>query len=417
MRGRLGASVLDQALASLSNLAMSIAIASQVTLGEFGAFGLVFALFLIVQGASRAFIGEALLVRNSAVGEILNVSEARTVSAAGVMFGLVGTAVSLAMAIMADGVLQRSLLALALIFPVLIWQDVGRYISFSVGLPRNALYADTIWCVVQFGLYLIFIVRGVGDVVPYIVVWGLGALASVIFQTFRLGSLPDPCGISRWVSEHRDLSPRFLIEFFTLAGVQQGTVFIVGAFAGLAEVGGLRSAQVMLGPVNVLALGAAVVVLPAAANLAKKNSSAHLRRFAVRVSLGLFSVTLTYLGLLFLLPEQFGRLLLNDSWDSGIVLAPLLAISIALNNLSYGATSSIRGMQRAADSLKMRLCTAPVSIGAVALGALSNGAFGALVALIIANSIQVILWWLLFLRLSKNIDNSRSSITVEEDNS
>ena len=59
---RVGASVLDQGLASASNLLMSLVIASQVSMAAFGAYGLAYAIFVICQGATRAFVGEALLV-------------------------------------------------------------------------------------------------------------------------------------------------------------------------------------------------------------------------------------------------------------------------------------------------------------------------------------------------------------------
>lgn len=411
-RTRFGASVLDQGLASVSNLLMSVAIASQVPLNEFGAFGLVFALFILVQGSARAFVGEALLIRNEVMDGRIQRSEARAVASCAVIIGLTGSAVSIVASIPATGVLSQALLALAVVFPFLIWQDLSRYISFSAARPKGALYADTLWCGAQVLTYTILFYEDVSTVVPYILFWGLSSVVSVIYQIYSVGSIPGVGLAKIWVKRHKDLSPRFLGEYLTLAAVQQGTVFIVGAIAGLSAVGGLRSAQVLLGPVNVISLGAAVVILPAVARIARYGDIRHLRRYALIVSLSLSSITLVYSLSLMLVPDKVGRALLSDSWGSGQQIAPLLALSVLLNNISYGATSAIRGMERAKQSLRMRLVTGPVSIGAVTTGAILDGAVGAALGLAAASAIQVLLWWTLFMYLSKKeaerIDDNES---------
>ncbi|MBY4207234.1 hypothetical protein HQO44_12240 [Rhodococcus fascians] len=400
-RARFGASVLDQGLASISNLLMSVAIASQVPLIEFGAFGLVFALFILVQGSARAFVGEALLIRNEVIdGRVLS-SEARAVASCAIVIGLTGSAVSVVASIPATGVLSQALLALAVVFPFLIWQDLSRYISFSAARPRDALYADALWFGAQVLTYIALLYEDVTTVVPYILFWGLSSVVSVLYQMRVVGSIPGFGLANSWVKIHKDLSPRFLGEYLTLAAVQQGTVFIVGAVAGLSAVGGLRSAQVLLGPVNVISLGAAVVILPAIARIARSGNVGHLRKYAFVVSCSLSSVTLVYSLLLMLVPDKVGQSLLSDSWGSGQQIAPLLALSVLLNNVSYGATSAIRGMERAKQSLRMRLVTGPISIAAVATGAVLDGAVGAVLGLAAASAIQVLLWWTLFLHLSK----------------
>lgn len=413
--GRLGASVADQALASVSNLAMSVVIASQVSLSEFGAYGLVFATYLLIQGGARASIGEALLVKRSEAPGL----DARAVFGAGILVGLLGAAVSGLVAIVLDGSLQRAFAALSVVILFAVTQDCVRYLGFAELRPMRAMIADTIWCVVQFSGYAVLIATGAATLVSLMLVWGLGALCSLAYQVNCYRARPSFGDAASWIVERRDLSPRFLMEYFTMAGVQQGSIFILGIAAGLDQVGGYRAAQVILGPVNVIAFGAAVVVLPLAAQRAHALRP-DVMKFSLVVSLSLAAITVTYVGMSLLVPDVLGELALGQSWSLGASLVVLVGATIAINNLSYGATSMIRGMHQARASLLMRVAFAPITITAAALGAVHGGAKGMAGVLVATCALQCVGWWLLLNRLvhvrdrqAKMLDKPNADMVTE----
>lgn len=409
--GRFGASVIDQALASVSNLAMSVVIASQVSLSEFGAFGLVFATYLLVQGAARAAIGEALLVKQS---ESL-AADARAVLAAGTLIGLVGSFGSGLVCALLSGSLQSAFGALTIVLVFGVTQDCMRYVAFAELRPAKAMIADCIWCVVQFSGYTVVVLMDKANLVTLILIWGLGAAVSLLYQLSLYRVLPSYAAASRWLRDRRDLSPRFFCEYLTMSGVQQGSIFILGIAAGLDQVGGYRAAQVILGPANVIALGAAVVVLPMAAARAREART-EVVRFSATVSVALCLVTLSYIALSLVVPDWLGRFALGESWALGSSLLVLVGATIAVNNLSYGATSMIRGMHQARASLVMRVAFAPFTITAATLGAVYGGARGMAGVLVFTSMVQCVGWWFLLNRLL-SIRDRDSRYTAAEDSS
>lgn len=395
---KLSASIGDQALLSISNLATSLVIASQISLNQFGVFGLAFAFYLVCQGCVRSFVGEALLIRNDAATTGLTASEKRSVVGAALALGFIASVAGLVVAKISTGDIRAVFFLLAIVLPGILVQDATRYINFANDQPSRALQADLVWISIQFPIFCFLVLQDAASLSMLMLFWGVAGNASMVFQLGRLKAYPSLPGAVKWINKHRDLSPRYLGEYLTLAGVQQGTVFLVGAIAGLAEVGGLRAAQVLLGPLNILTMGVSVLVLPAAARLAK-NNPLKLRGMARNVSLILSAVTLCASSIVFLIPSSAGKLILGDAWSSGRSLVPLLALVLIANNLSYGATSSIRGMEKAAESFKLRITMAPVTVALVAIGAGLGAADGALAALALGGLFQTMLWWRLFLTL------------------
>ncbi|WP_235579023.1 MULTISPECIES: hypothetical protein [unclassified Rhodococcus (in: high G+C Gram-positive bacteria)] len=404
---RMGASVLDQGVASASNLAMSVTIASQVSQSAFGAFGLCFAIFVVFQGAARAFVGDAMLVKDPRAVGVETSGVGQGALLASLTIGVVGSAVSVISGLATAGDLSAGFFSLACIFPALILQDAIRYLFFSRQEPTLSLIADLTWVVVQASGYAILLANGSTSLSSYILVWGLGSVASIAYQSIVLFRKQHSIGsLSGWWVANKSISPKFLVEFVLLSSVQQGTIFVVVFFGDLLQAGALRAAQVLLGPVNILVLGVSVFVLPAVARIARSGNSQLIRLYAVRVSCTLSCLTLLYGAFIFFIPDSVGRLLLGSSWVAGNALAPALTGSIIFANLAYGATSALRGMKRATESLRMRCVTVPISLLSVIIGASQSGVTGAVIGLLLSSSINAILWWALFVRLSRHMPDT-----------
>lgn len=381
---------------------MSLVIASQVSVAAFGAYGLAYAIFVICQGATRAFVGEALLV-NPGGHDGTNVPWMVTAKIS-LLLSLVGAAGAGVAGAALGSEMAMAMFPLAIALPALLIQDSLRYVFFTQNRPELALKADAVWFVFQFIGFGLLFWTGWNRLEFFILAWGIGAAFSVGYQIAVLHGqgAPGSMAVLTWWNRNRELSPRFLLEFMLLSSVQQGIIFAVAAVGGLAEAGAIRSAQVLMGPANFIILGIAVVVLPAAAAVVRSNNRKGLKRFGIKVSLALSACTGVYVLLVLLLPDSLGAAILGDSWESGALLAPVLGLAIILSNLSYGATSAVRAAQRAKASLRMRLVTVPLSLVLVCLGAAHDGARGALVGLVVANLVNVVCWWTLFLTITSN---------------
>ncbi len=64
--------------------------------------------------------------------------------------------------------------------------------------------------------------------------------------------------------EHRDLGTRYLVENVSISGARQIRAFALGAVAGLATVGDVRAAEILMGPFLVVLMGISQVAVPEA---------------------------------------------------------------------------------------------------------------------------------------------------------
>ncbi|MBA5847042.1 hypothetical protein [Gordonia amicalis] len=401
---RISASVIDQAVSSLTSLGMSVAIASQVNARSFGAFGVAFVVYVLLLGAFRASIGESLLVRTDK-----SPTDSSAVFTAAVLVAVPACGLTAIVGFAIGGELRGALLGLAVILPFALIQDAFRYIGFSVGRPGIALMGDIVWALTQAVLFAAAIIAGSESLFAYMALWAAAAVVSLLAMWGKFRPLLQPSELLSWLKQRQHLWPRFLAEYFCVSGVQQSALFVLAIFGGLSQAGGYRAAQVVLGPANVVALGAAVVVLPTASALARAGSKSQtLFRFSATVSVALATMTLTYVGLLLLIPDEIGSRLLGDSWSGGRDLFLLCGVLIVISNISYGATVMIRATENAKASLRLRVVFIPFTLAMMIYGAWFGGASSMVVAMSCVGVLQSVAWWALYTYLVRR----RPAVTV-----
>jgi O-antigen/teichoic acid export membrane protein len=398
----------DQAIASVSNLLLSVLLARQLGLAEFGAFGLAYAGYQIMIGVSRSTVGEPTLIRSSSAEPgTAEGSDARTATlGASLTLGLVSGLIVGTIALLVPSAVAPAFWALCVSLPGLMLLDGMRYWAFATGRPRTAVFLDSGWLAIQLGLYFLFIWIGFDGLFGLMISWGGGALGAALVYLALVRTLPSLNGALTWFRKNSDMSSRFLGEYLTVSGVQQGMVLFTFLFGGLAAVGSLRAGQVIMGPMNVVTMGVAVVVLPFLSRRAKSEPQTLLRS-SILISLVLSAMMLSFGAFTLLVPSEWGSALLGESWKSGQALAPLVAGSLAVTSLSYGATSALRAMQRVKESFRLRIITAPFVLLSIAVGAALNGVSGALTGAIVAGLAQAAAWWVLYVNeLRKKLNES-----------
>jgi hypothetical protein len=380
----------DQGVASLSNVVVSIFVARSLPADGFGAFGLAFVCFLLAQGASRALIGEPLLSRYSAVDPATRRAAVPDVLGASLVTSATCAVIVAGVGVLVGGAGGSALLALAVVLPLLGFQDVWRYV-FIVDRAGAALTMDVVWlaavCVV------LPAAPPAADAGWYLHAWGAAAgLAAVIGAVLARHALARPHPV-RWFVANGDMGVRFLGEFATGQAAGQVTLAGLGGIAGLGALGAVRAAQVFYGPLNTVHQGIYLALVPEGARAA---TPAHRRRLMTRATVMLVVVAVGWLCVGLLLPDSWGTALFGDTWsDTGDLMLPM-GLAMVAGSAATGGFAGVRALADARASLRARLRTVGPQIAFPLVGAAAAGGAGYAAGFGVGHAASAVVWWCAF---------------------
>ena len=324
----LAVSVADQAASSLTNVLLLIAVAREATVSQFGTFSLAysilaFALVLnrsavgvpISVGVPRATPGEARLLigRSLAITATLATAVA-TLSVLVVTFsGLEQTTFRLAATV-------------ATAIPIVLLQDLLRFICASNGHAFLALVSDTVWLAAAASALGVSLASNSG-VSPTLQVlcWAFGALVALIVVAVRLrsGVAPILSGALRLLGENnrRTLG----LEALTGAATPLAAAAMVVGFAGADVLAALRGALTVMGPISLLLASVPLAVNPFIGRRGLIQSRQTLRAVSASGSI----LLLVWGALFWWLPDRFGAAILGPTWVLASPLIPIVAVEYA----------------------------------------------------------------------------------------
>jgi O-antigen/teichoic acid export membrane protein len=173
-------------------------------------------------------------------------------------------------------------------------------------------------------------------------------------------------------------------------GVSTITMIVIGAIAGLAAVGSIRAAQLVMSPVQILIFAASLVAVPEAVRILKRSVGS-LVRLSVLVSCALAAVCLTWGLAALLLPDQVGELILGDNWTAARAFLPAWILTLLGTAVSFGPGMILRAFANATLSLEVTILAATIGfvvpVGAAFLGGLP-AAWGLAVAAVVGSVIS-----------------------------
>ncbi|MFD7158606.1 hypothetical protein ACFV9C_28680 [Kribbella sp. NPDC059898] len=391
--GRATWGLADQGLSSLSNLAVGVVVARSSTVADFGIYALAFGGYTIALNVSRAVSTEPLAVRYSGTRTPAWQRAVRASTATAVLCGLLAMLVGLAIAAF-PGVPSRGvLLAFALTMPGLLLQDAWRWAFFVVGEGQKAFVNDLIWLLAMLAIFAGLYLTGTTSAFTLTFAWGLGAVIAAIAGRFQAGVAPRRQLIREWVRRNWDLSPKYVGEMLAVSGTIQVYMLGITAAAGLVATAGIRGAQVLLGPVNVLNQGIRMISVPEAAR-ALKHSYRRLWLVGLAISFGVGAGALAWGAIFLLLPAVVGRELLGlGVWTQAhTVLIPVILLQ-ALGASNAGAFAILRALTAATRGLRVRLISSVILIVCGVSGAYLWGPKGAAWGLAGASFATLLLWW------------------------
>lgn len=391
--GRLGWGVADQAVSSLGNFAFGILVVRALAPDDFGAFALALVTYGVVLNASRGLATDPLVVRFShAEPEEWR----RAVSAAcgtalgvGVASGVVCVAVGLAL----PGQAGEALVALGCVLPGLTLQDSWRFAFFSRAVPVRALVNDLLWTILQVGAMIVLLATDRATVVTSLVAFGGTAAVAAVVGWAQCHVRPHPELMRWWLVTQRSLGGRYLVENVSISGARQLRMSALGALAGLAAVGEVRAAEMLMGPFMVVLMGISQVAVPEAVQVVR-HSAARLKRFCLALG-GVQAAAAVAWGaaMLVLVPRGLGELLLGDLWPAAFAILVPVLLNMTIGCFENGAMSGVRALGASRHSLSAQLTNAALYLVGGTVGAALDGARGSCWGVAAATAIATVVWW------------------------
>src|SRR4029453_17933655 len=163
------------------------------------------------------------------------------------------------------------------------------------------LFSDLTWAAAMVPL-LVLAARN-PSVTVFVLAWGGAAAGAGLVTGLQRPILPRITRAGSWLSEHRDLGPRYLVENVSISGSSQLRAYGLGAIAVLAAVGTVRGAELLLGPFFIVLSGVGLVAVPEAARVLRRSVRA-LPRFCLLLGGAQAAAALVWgLALMFGLPD------------------------------------------------------------------------------------------------------------------
>ena len=385
---RLSVVTVDQILSSVSNVAALIWVAHSLAPGDFGRFAMIVMIYTVAVVASRSMISTTAVVHPNQADH-----HVRRILASAVMTGLIGGGLCLVgglLLLASDSSFAGPVLALAVPLPLMMVQDVGRYVGIARQEPARAVVLDLVWVVLMAGSFLVLAATGGSTLTLLVVAWaGSGGVAGLC--VFAQYGAPARGGFE-WLREHWAFSWRSLVSGVTSSGIVLLMSALMALFSSPLAVAAFRAATFLSAPSTAIQLA---VSTSAAADIARESDSDravwhHVRRaIALALAIGVINLVI-----LVFLPDWAGQALLGESW---FVVEPLM-LPVALKVLLMAGQSGLRaaliGRRRITTTMVTDIVVMVLICVCMVVGAAVGDAEGALWAMVPATAVSVGCWWI-----------------------
>lgn len=394
-------SILDQGISSASNLAFIIVVARNVSVESFGEFVIAYLVYALLLGALRAIGGEILLLRVEQAPAEASADCRRLLGLAvglGLIVGLLAAPVGLAL----GGTLGDSLLAFALLLPVLLTQDALRYCFFALKAPSRAAANDLMWLGVQC-LATTALLLG-GDVTPVkaILAWGSGAAVASLVGMRHARLIPTRRNVISWITADRSRIGGLFSDFILMIGAGYFAIYLVALIGGVRAVAGVRGAMILFAPLDSVFAGVRIVTLSALAEAVRAGRRVLVRRAGI-VALGSAAITAGWAIVILTLPRSVGTALLGPTWDVARPLCAAIAVASAARYVALPAQAGLRALNDTRRIVILRAVQTAATLAAVAVGTAEAGARGAASGLAAAHCAGSALWARGFLLRARSV--------------
>lgn len=395
-----------QFLSSGGNFLVTAVVLAVASPPEYAVFSICFTTYSLAILLMRSLVGTPITLLYSghrSVGIRYEEEENASASLAVILGCVAAAGIALtALPLSRDG---NQFLILALALPFLLYQDGARHVAFARGCPALAAQSDGLWVALQGAGFLgAFLFDGASPDSLF-AAWAVaGALAGLMIGA-RLHLSLRLAGALAWARTHWQLCRRLLLECVITSGGVYVLLYGVVIVSDAGELGRLRAAQTLLGPVSVLLLGGAALGVPE--SVRAREDGPRLRRFAVRLSVFLAGFTIACGTFVYLTLPAFGPHVFPNAWSAARPLLPLMVLFNMALGASTGPMSGIRALGGTAWIVRARSVS---TLGHLLIGlpaAATVGASGALLGMAATECLLAIATWRHFDRMTSGQDLAR----------
>ncbi len=406
---RLSIITIDQVVAGASNVLIAIAAARILGVGAFGLFGIVFIVYVTSQGISRALICEPLLVHPAEAEE----RPGEVIGTVGVLGLAAGLAVCLSglLAHVWNDRLGDALLILGVCLPLLVLQDIGRYLGIVTHRPSFSLTLDLVWLALMIVALGIVIVAHAETLAWFVLAWAASGAVSgmLVLWTYRGHALRLSLS---WLRETWGFSWRYLLSFTATQGSALVASIGIVVISGVRTLGAVRGALLLVSPIvtfqaaSISAGVAEVSRLPTGGH----GVGRHIRR-TTALTVGVAGANLL---VLVFLPDELGRFVLGATWEPTKPLLLPASIQMVLLALISGTRSTLLGLRAIRVTVKIDIASTVIALTATLVGVVLGGALGAYWALAVGQGLIVVIWWTVYLRHDHGRTGESATVTERE---
>ena len=397
----------DQALSSLATFAVTILAATAGSAEQFGHFAVAFTLYLFVLGVSQALVNQVFLMRFPSVSDDEAARGARAAGGLALAFGVACAAVVIPAGLLVAGAAGPSIATIAALFPVLFLQEAWRGVLIGRGRPAAATLNDAVRTVLQLGSMGLVVAAGHSDPTLLLGVWGGAASVAAVLGCVQIGGVPSLRAGLAFARRHADISRFLVAEWLLVLGAGQLGLLAVAWLGSPADVGSLRGAQTLLGPMNILGLGVFTYLLT---ELVRRPDLGvrSLRKVAAGAGGALWLLAVLWGVCLLALPDRVGSVLLGDTWLGTYGTLLPMTIYVAGAAAATGTLAVLRSRGDARSTFLVNTVLGPLILGGVVLGEITAGAVGAAWGFALATTLVVPLFWA---RMERSMRTPRSDPT------
>ncbi|NLD77550.1 MAG: hypothetical protein GX643_12885 [Acidimicrobiales bacterium] len=382
---RLSVGVIDQFVSSGANFAMTLYAARRLSADGFGAFSLAMVSIMFAVNLVRCLVSESMLIRPGDTRLERRARAGRAASSAALV-GLLASGVFAVAGMLTSGATSGCFFVLAGTAPLLLVQDTMRFVAFARADPAAALLSDTIWAVGQLVCFVAIATLDSASAELVLVGWAVPAGLGAAVHLVRYQVVPAFRTPMAWITENRDLSYRYAVDYLGNQGASQLGIYTLAGVAGVAAVGGLRGSHTLFGLLNVLSAGSLSVLVPEGRRLVARSMRA-LDRMSALVAVVFFLASVAAMVVFLVMPDSFGEALLGSTWESARKLIIPTGLGMAGSGVLVGLRAGLRSMAGAAELLGARIFTAPAAVLLPLVGSIWSEAMGAAIGLTIS------VWW------------------------
>jgi hypothetical protein len=272
-------------------------------------------------------------------------------------------------------------------------QDSWRFSFFAQKRGHHAFINDALWAAVLIPSLAFLRMSGHANVFWLVFAWGASATAAAAIGLLQARVVPSPASAWEWLSQHRDLASRYLVEGSASNASTQLRTYGFDLILGLAAVGYIQGATTVMGPFRIIFLGMGLFMVPEAISLLRR-SPRHMSLFCLAVSCGLAMLGLAWgVALLVALPRGLGHLMLGGIWRPTYPLVLPTTLWVMGTGALSGALVGLHALAAARRSLHSALVVSVLGMACSLAGAMTEGAVGAMWGSAAASWIGVLLSW------------------------